>query len=151
MRFKRLAAYALTMGLVLTCLGGCGNSESGQKQEAGQGSGADSSSAGSKNAAGSTDPAVGESGSLSETDTSVTDYDGEIEEIIMAYPIIGNVNQNAAKEVEDGINAISEKQIGVHVTLKAIEIGSYAQQLNLMITSNEAVSYTHLDVYKRQV
>ena len=137
MRFKRLAAYALTMGLVLTCLGGCGNSESGQKQEAGQDSGADSSSAGSKNAAGSTDPAVGESGSLSETDTSVTDYDGEIEEIIMAYPIIGNVNQNAAKEVEDGINAISEKQIGVHVTLKAIEIGSYAQQLNLMITSNE--------------
>lgn len=127
MKLKKLAAYVLTMAMAMTCLGGCGNAEG-------------SGSAGNQN----TSEASGNTGNNGETDgnsdaagSNNAAADGDIEEIILAYPIMGNVTKNAAQEVEDQINAISEAQIGVHVTLKPIEVGSYSQQLNLMITSNE--------------
>ncbi len=85
------------------------------------------------------------SGTNSDSSTAASDdssgsasaADGEIEEIIMMYPIMGTITQTGAQGVEDAINAITEPEIGVHVSLNPIEIGSYAQQLNLMITSNE--------------
>lgn len=131
MRFKRLAAYALTMGMVLTCLGGCGNSENPEQRNNSEADTAseNSSSATDANSAGDEDT----------TEDDLSAGDEEIEDIIVAYPIMGTANQNAVQEVEDGINAITEAKINVHVTLKAIEVGSYSQQLNLMITSNEAL------------
>ncbi len=134
MKAKRVAAYLLAVGMVVSVLGGCGNSESsGESAASASTGGADSSVAlesGGTEAEGT--GASSDAGSDS-AGGEITD----IEEIVMTFPIMGTINQNAAAEVEDAINAISEAKIGVHVTMKPIEVGSYSQQLNLMITGNE--------------
>lgn len=46
-------------------------------------------------------------------------------------------NQSGLKAVEDAINEITEKEINTHVNIKMFEYGNYAQQVGLMISSNE--------------
>lgn len=43
------------------------------------------------------------------------------------------------QEVEDAINEITEPQINAHINLQMIEMGSYAQQISLMMSSSEQV------------
>jgi len=63
---------------------------------------------------------------------------GKIEEITVAYPMI-NAAQKDMPQIEEAINAISEAKIQTRVKLKPIGAGEWAQQLNLMFTSNETI------------
>lgn len=120
-KVKRIAAYLLSLSMIAAAVTGCGNNESNSSSAStASDTNSDSSTAASDNSS-----------------ESASAADGEIEEIIMMYPIMGTITQTGAQGVEDAINAITEPEIGVHVSLNPIEIGSYAQQLNLMITSNE--------------
>ena len=130
MRIKKLVAYLITLCLILSCAA-CGNSESGSGNK-----GEDTASPTSAN---DTNADNKDSENSNTDNQAPEDFDEDLEEIIMTYPIIGTVTQNGAQEVEDAINAISEKENNVHVTLKPIELGNYAQQVNLMITGNETL------------
>lgn len=56
--------------------------------------------------------------------------------IKVAYIIFSNVPKDQQK-VENAINAITEKKINTKVQLQPINVSSYSQQINLMLTSNE--------------
>lgn len=61
---------------------------------------------------------------------------GELTNIKMVYMIF-NTSAPDMGLVQDEINKISEKEIGVHVTIEPIAVGEYANQVNLMLTSGE--------------
>lgn len=64
--------------------------------------------------------------------------DGEdISEITMAFFTGVEPNSESLQAVEDAINEISENKINVHVNLLPLGMGSYDQQVNLMIAGNE--------------
>lgn len=62
--------------------------------------------------------------------------DGEIYEVVMAMPILG-AEPPGMQAVEDAINAVTEPEIGVHLTMYPIFINDLASQQNLMITSGD--------------
>lgn len=62
--------------------------------------------------------------------------DGDLTNIKMAYMIF-NTSAPDIGLVEDEINKISEKEIGVHVSIEPIAVGDYATQVNLMFASGE--------------
>lgn len=126
MRAKKIFACLLALGLAFAA--GCGNSEQ---------SSPDTGTAATTSHPSASTPTTDTASLADGNDTEGADFDEDMEEIIMAYPIVGTVTQDSAKRVENGINAISEKNINVHITLKPIELGNYAQQVSLMITGNE--------------
>lgn len=87
------------------------------------------------------DGASGEAGSSDpgNNDAQNSASGGEdMAEIVVAYPSMGPI-PNGLQAVEDAINEISETAINTHVTLMMIETGSYDQQMNLMLSSNESL------------
>ena len=62
--------------------------------------------------------------------------DGEIYEVVMAMPILG-AEPPGMQAVEDAINAVTEPEIGVHLTMYPIFLNDLASQQNLMITSGD--------------
>ncbi|SFS54385.1 ABC transporter substrate-binding protein [Paenibacillus sp. BC26] len=72
------------------------------------------------------------------TNSSPAKDSGPIENITVAYPMI-NSAQKDTQLVEDAINKITEVKIQTHVKLNPIGAGEWAQQLNLMFTSNAAM------------
>jgi putative aldouronate transport system substrate-binding protein len=113
-KIKKLMTLLLVLVMAVSMLGACGKSE------------------GSSEDTGST------------TDTPDTDATAEPEEqedmaeitlMVMSLGAMGD----GKDAVEEGINAITEKEINTHVTLQYVEVGSYSQQLNLAITGNEKV------------
>ena len=124
---KKVITCLLTLCLILSCAA-CGNSEKPAPESGSTPRSTDSTQKDSGNAP---------TAAASENEDG--EFEDDAEEIILAYPIIGTVTQDGAARVEAAINEISEKSINVHVTIKPIELGNYAQQINLMITSNEAL------------
>lgn len=83
-----------------------------------------------------------------ETDSTVSNdkdevFEEDMAEITMMILSLGPQGEGAV-EVEKAINAISEKEINVHVTLKYVEVGNYSQQLNLAIAGDEDVDICHV-------
>ena len=70
------------------------------------------------------------------TDTTDADTDEDIAEINMVYFSMSAI-PSGLDDVEDAINAITESEINTHVNIEMIEMGSYEQQINLKISSNE--------------
>ena len=107
---------AVSGGLAVILLAGCGNLEGNQE-----------------NAANMT--------AASGTETSVlTEIVGEEDtaHIVVAYPTNGTIPKDLAK-VQEAINEITLEMINTEVELFTVEIGSYAQQMNLKISSGEQV------------
>ena len=65
------------------------------------------------------------------------DWD-DMAEIRIIYPSMGAI-PSGLQAVEDALNEITEEEINTHVTLDMIEVGNYDQQVNLMVSSNEAI------------
>lgn len=61
---------------------------------------------------------------------------GEVEKIVFAYPIFFD-DPKDLQEVQDAMNAITEKEIGIGVELKPMSFGTYIVQSNMMLTANE--------------
>lgn len=80
-----------------------------------------------------------ESGTADTVDGTQTTSDaaeGDLTDIKMAYMIFNTAAPDMGL-VQDEINKISEKEIGVHVTIEPIAVGDYATQVNLMFASGE--------------
>ena len=60
---------------------------------------------------------------------------GEVQNVIVAIPTLFDINDSQI--VADAINKISADKYGVTVTLEFIAAGKWAQQTNLLLTSDE--------------
>lgn len=115
-KIKKLMALLLVLVMSVSILGACGKSE------------------GSSETTGSTTKDTADADVTAEPEEEQEDM-AEITLMVMSLGAMGD----GKDAVEDGINAITEKEINTHVTLQYVEVGSYSQQLNLAITGNEKV------------
>jgi putative aldouronate transport system substrate-binding protein len=109
---KKVLALMLCLVFALTTLSGCG----GKK---------DSSTTGTEN---TTEPTAA-------ADASADDS-GEITEIIWQYPTPGDLG-SGFQEMEDALNAMMEKDIGVHVTFEPVGLMESQNDATLMVSSGE--------------
>lgn len=68
--------------------------------------------------------------------------EGNIEEITYAFATFTSV-PTGTEEVEEAINEITEKEIGVHVNLLILDPANYSQQIALMISSKQDLDMFH--------
>lgn len=133
------------MVMILGLLSGCGNTES--SGDAGdavpQNEVTDSSKeAGSGTSSGDAFAKAGGNAA----DTQADDADGtqadaaadDMHEIVLYMPGMVDLSKGL-QEVEERVNEISEKEINTHVTINAIDIGNYPQQVSLAMSSGEPI------------
>lgn len=65
-------------------------------------------------------------------------HDGEIVEIIMQWPSMG-VDFSGFQDVEDALNVLLERDIGLHVTLEPVQTSDLMNNLTLAVSSGEQV------------
>lgn len=131
MMFKRFMAVCLMAAMMLGCLVACGQKEQNSESDGGVSTGKATETA-----------AVQEEDSTDETEEPEdgqyhVDWE-DMAEIHVVGLVTGAV-PSGVQAVEDAINEITEKEINTHVSLTLLDAGSYAQQMNLMMSSNEAV------------
>ena len=144
MKGKKLLALGLSGLMAVGSLTACGSSESQSgAQSEGMTAAAESSAesqaadGGLSDTAASEDSAqTGESGESSDATYNVT-WDDLVDVNVMY--LAGATIPSGLQEVEDAINAITEEKISVHVNLQMVEMGSYIQQVSLIMSSSEAV------------
>ena len=142
MKRSKITALLLSLGMALSLIGGCGQSESsgGSSQGAANtqgGSDTAQESAGSgSDAAAAGDGGSSDSAAANDSASSTSTDDEDIAEINMVYFSMSSIPSGLA-EVEAAINEITEAEINTHVNIKMLEMGSYEQQINLMISGNE--------------
>lgn len=107
----KITAIILAMTLAAGCICGCGNSETSSVQE-GNSTGSDEAESG--------------------TEESVLE---DASEIVVAYPM--TYAPQDVQTVEDALNEITMEKINTEVTLMPFELGSYNDQINLMISGGE--------------
>ena len=88
------------------------------------------------------EPEANETDSTTNTDSG-EEFTEDMAEITMMILSLGPQGEGAVA-VENAVNAISEKEINVHVNLKYVEVGNYSQQLNLAIAGDEDVDICHV-------
>ena len=118
MRMKRLLAIGMAAGMMISTAA-CGSS-----------------------AAGTTGTAAGTTGATESgtTDTSATTAasDGKITHLVMAFPTFTGAPADTAK-VQDAMNEILRKKIGVEVELQISDLASYKQNMTLALSSGEQI------------
>lgn len=115
----KITGLVVAMALTVGCIGGCGNSESaGSATQAGE--------AGSDAAAQNSDGEAAGTGDAEDEDTA---------EIVVAYPM--TYAPQDVQTVEDALNEITLEKINTQVTLMPFELGTYNDQINLMISGGE--------------
>lgn len=98
---------------------------------------------GSQNNEGSSEGGQPESGAAEAVESTSGQQDGgEVEEITYAFATFTSV-PSGIQEVEDAINEITEPEIGVHVNLLCLAPANYAQQIALMISSEQDLDMFH--------
>lgn len=136
---RKWIAMVLAGTMALAMAAGCGNSESA----ANNGGSADNTQTqagadvgGSQDGAQAQDDseAAGTDSTPSAQGTAV-DWD-DIVDINVLYVSMGAI-PSGLDAVEEEINKITESEINTHVNLEVYEIGSYDQQVNLMMSSSE--------------
>lgn len=119
MKIKKLIAASLCITMVFSMLfTGCGNSETTAGSAA-----STTSSSQEKSAAASV-----------QTESAGNEDMSEITIVGLALS-----DMSGLQDVEDAINAITEKKINTHVKLDWILVGNYSQQVSLKMSSNEQV------------
>ncbi len=118
MKIKKVWAAFLTASLFTSLAAGCGNSSEPESLDT---------------AGKSSETAVGSSG---DSGDSTQGYDEDIAEIEVMFWTMNTIPRDV-QMVEDAINEITEEKINTQVHLNILEMGNYAQQLNLILSSNE--------------
>lgn len=145
-----------SLGLAMACLAACGqNGSSGQVQSESRSASDTETSADVPDSVSETESLadISESeaaGNLSDTDsgsdsqadssdkvTYYTDWDEVIDIEMMIMDNAKGTTEEMKTRVENAINEITEKEIKVRVHLTYINMGSYAQQVSLMMSSSE--------------
>lgn len=121
---KKVICLAL---VVLLLCSGCaaGGTSSGEGQNEERTSSATAGDAASKE--------VSEEETKGESNAS-----GEIQKLVVTCRTFGSAPNDTAK-VQEAINKITREKIGVEIELVIIQSGSYAQQMTLMLSGDEAV------------
>ena len=116
---KRCLSLLLAGVLGVSLLAGCGNAESGS------GNAADDKQT------------TGTEAAADDNADDADDEDMEVTDINLYALALGETDGVA--EVQDAVNEISEKEIGVHVNLNLMDAGSFMQQIGLMPAGGESV------------
>lgn len=112
---KKLVAVLLSTALAATGLAGCGgNSDSDAQQSSSDSSQNEEETAG---------------------DTS-EESDGELVEIVWQWPSMGSTG-SGFQAVEDALNEMTERDIGVHVTLEPVNFSDLANETVLTVSSGD--------------
>ena len=119
MGFKKIAAFLLSSVLLVNGLGGCGQAE---KQPPTGGSSADAAKQLST-----------EEAAIEERKAS-----GEYPTVVMAFPTWEG-RPKGADRIQELLSAYAKEKIGVGVELEIMDIGSYAQNMTLMLSGGEQV------------
>ncbi len=128
---KRLTAIALAASMGTALAAGCGNAQGDTRTNTG--GAVDSAAAEETASEAQAAPEEGtENAAESEKDVSLEDT----AHIVVAYPTNGTVPKDL-EMVQDAINEITIPEIHTEVALETVEIGSYAQQMNLKMSSGE--------------
>ncbi len=123
---KYLGKTALLATLAF-CLTACGNSENA------------AGTAGAASSEGSSENTFVENASVENTGGEENLSAEDTAEIVMAYFVSTDINQEATQRVQDAINALTIEKINTEVTLMPIALGSWSQQINLMIAGGDAL------------
>lgn len=134
--FKKKGTLLLTLSLVLSSLYACGNAETSD-------SGISTGSTDVSQSAASGTDVSGESPAASE-DLNATSNDGATafsdEDIVtIEYYGVNLSGKNDITDIAEAVNAISEKEIGVHVNFNLLDFGSFLQQVSLKMAGNERI------------
>lgn len=140
---RQWMAMLLTAAMTLGMAAGCGNSEPATGNDTTQASPASDADGGSASGeAGDTSEDKAASGSeaadsegAGKAEAAGVDWE-DILDINVLYVSMGPV-PSGLEAVEAAVNEITEKEINTHVNLEIYEIGSYDQQVNLMMSSGE--------------
>ena len=117
---KRSLGVILSTGLILSLLAGCSGGGSGEKAASDTGS----------------------SGSASSANTTAAADNGEYEQLTLVLSLNGT--EPADKDmVAEEISKITREKIGAEVKIKFISGSAYADQMNLMISSEEDVDLVY--------
>lgn len=119
---KKWLAILLSTATVMAGLAGCGNSTDGESTAANE--------TGKETQAETTD------GGESENAAAGKAADGEIVNVIWQWPAMGATG-SGFQAVEDALNEMTEKDIGVHITLEPTLFSDLQNQSTLTITSGE--------------
>lgn len=114
MRLKKFLAVCLAAGMMVSTAA-CGSSTSGSEGTAG------------------TDTA-----SASDAEAQTSASDGKITHLVMAFPTFTGAPADTQK-VQDAMNEILRKKIGVEVELQISDLASYKQNMTLALSSGEQI------------
>jgi putative aldouronate transport system substrate-binding protein len=70
------------------------------------------------------------------TEKDISTDGARVTEITVMAPSMGPIPQGVA-EVEVAVNAVSERETGVRIKLKLLDVGSYSEQMGLIMSSQE--------------
>ena len=127
---KSLCVLLAVLMLASLALAACGNSESSAAPAQSGGSGDSGSSSGSASA-----PAA------DDEEEEEEEWD-EVAELNVVLCSLGE--KSGWADIQDRINEIAEAKAGVHINVEWIEIGSWVQQMNLKMSSGDAVDLIHI-------
>lgn len=116
---KRMLALLMALGLTMTAITACGNSEGSN--------GGDNQNASDNGA---------ESTSNVDADDDDAD-DEEAAEITVALMCFAPMDSSQTDAVEEAVNALTEKDINVHVDIEWYDATTYGTQIPMMIQANE--------------
>lgn len=114
---KKRWSYILILAMVMGLITGCGSSEGSQTEKP------------QKDLTNETED------SSDDSSTEVANNE-DMAEIILSMFAMGEIPKDV-QLVEDAINAITEPEVNVHVTLDVLESGNYVQQVSLRMSSME--------------
>lgn len=128
MKIKNLMAMAAATTLVLTAFSGCGSST--EDISAANGNISASSGSTAENA---------DTSGAAEASAADANGDEDLEDIATINIMFWTMNTvpNDVQMVEDAINEITREKINAEIDLTIVDMGNYAQQINLIVTSNE--------------
>ena len=151
MKGKKLLALGLSGMMIAGSLAACGgDTQSQDSTEAPQTTTAAESTAQTEASAADTGAAQDSESEAASGDTVAAQDTGAASDVtynvtwddlvdINIVQIAPGAIPTGVQEVEDAINEITEAQINVHVNFEMLEMGNYAQQVSLMMSSNEQV------------
>lgn len=139
---RKVVALFVCSSLAVSLLGGCGQQKQTGGEETKVGTNQETNEITNKEAktdSGAAQEDTVESQSETAGDTaadSKADTDGEIVEIFWQYPATSEVTEGFYR-MEDALNEMMEKDIGVHVTFVPTDLMTSQQDATLMISSGE--------------
>lgn len=130
-RTKKILALLLALAMIAAVFAACGNDDSGS-----------SSAPGSSSSEASTDESSSESQSEPESSDTGSEDDGEVHPCRIVQP--GTLPAEYDQGIADVNAKLKEDGVNIEVSIQRIPWDSYAEKLNLMLTTGEEFELLHV-------